>query len=244
MRSSGLVNANTRTRPPSEVIAHYLEAIYYIRAEGEAVRSARLADWLSVSRPTVTVALRRMTRDGMVRLNAHKEIELTARGDGAAAAIVRRHRIMERWLTDVLGLDWVTADAEAERLEHAVSEVVEETLYRILGRPKTCPHGNPIPGHSTMRANELRLSALRPGETGTITRISEVAQREAPPLLQYLHDRGLHPGTRITVEEVDEVGRTMQLRAARRLTLSTETASKLSVVRSVKPKQRRASAPR
>jgi DtxR family Mn-dependent transcriptional regulator len=224
------------------VIAHYLEAIYYIRAEGEPVRSARLADWLSVSRPTVTVALRRMTRDGMVRLNAHKEIELTARGDDAAAAIVRRHRIMERWLTDVLGLDWVTADAEAERLEHAVSQVVEETLYRSLGRPTTCPHGNPIPGHSTMRANELRLSALRPGDTGTITRISEVAQREAPPLLQYLHERGLHPGTRITVEEVDEVGRTIQLRAARRLTLSTETASKLSVVRSVKPKPKRASA--
>jgi DtxR family transcriptional regulator, Mn-dependent transcriptional regulator len=239
----GLVNANTRTGQPSEVIAHYLEAIYCIRAEGERVRSARLADWLSVSRPTVTVALRRMTRDGMVRLNAHKEIELTARGDEAAAAIVRRHRIMERWLTDVLGLDWVTADAEAERLEHAVSEVVEETLYRSLGRPKTCPHGNPIPGHSTMRAKELRLSALRPGDTGTITRISEVAQREAPPLLQYLHDLGLHPGTRITVEEVDEVGRTIQLRAARRLTLSTETASKLSVVRSVKPKPRRASAP-
>jgi DtxR family transcriptional regulator, Mn-dependent transcriptional regulator len=225
------------------VIAHYLGAIYYIRAEGEPVRSARLADWLSVSRPTVTVALRRMTRDGMVRLNAHKEIELTARGSEAAAAIVRRHRIMERWLTDVLGLDWVTADAEAERLEHAVSEVVEETLYRSLGRPQTCPHGNPIPGHSTMRANELRLSALRPGDTGTITRISEVAQREAPPLLQYLHERGLHPGTRITVEEVDEVGRTIQLRAARRLTLSTETASKLSVVRSVKPKPKRACAP-
>jgi DtxR family transcriptional regulator, Mn-dependent transcriptional regulator len=242
MRSSGLVNANTRSRPPSEVIAHYLEAIYYIRTEGERVRSARLADWLSVSRPTVTVALRRMTRDGMVRLNVHKEIELTARGDEAAAAIVRRHRIMECWLTDVLGLDWVSADAEAERLEHAVSQVVEETLYRSLGRPKTCPHGNPIPGHSTMRANELRLSALRPGDTGTITRISEVAQREAPPLLQYLHDRGLHPGTRVTVEEVDEVGRTIQLRAARRLTLSTETASKLSVVRSVKPKPRRASA--
>jgi len=225
------------------VIAHYLEAIYYIRAEGEPVRSARLADWLSVSRPTVTVALRRMTRDGMVRLNAHKEIELTARGDGAAAAIVRRHRIMERWLSDVLGLDWVTADTEAERLEHAVSEVVEETLYRSLGRPKTCPHGNPIPGHSTMRANELRLSALRPGDTGTITRISEVAQREAPPLLQYLHERGLHPGTRVTVEELDEVGRTIQLRAARRLTLSTETASKLSVVRSVTRKPRRAPAP-
>ncbi len=208
------------------------------------MRSARLADWLSVSRPTVTVALRRMTRDGMVQLNAHKEIELTKRGDQAAAAIVRRHRITERWLTDVLGLDWVTADAEAERLEHAVSQVVEETLYRTLGRPKTCPHGNPIPGHSTMRANEVRLSALRPGEAATITRISEVAQREAPPLLQYLHERGLHPGTRLMVEEVDEVGRTMRLRAARTLTLSTETASKLSVVRSTTLKPRRASAPR
>ena len=243
MRSSRLDNANTGSRPPSEVIAHYLEAIFYIRAEGEIVRSARLADWLAVSRPTVTVALRRMTRDGMVRLNAH-QIELTARGEAAASAIVRRHRIMERWLTDVLGLDWVTADAEAERLEHAVSEVVEETLYRALGKPKTCPHGNPIPGHSTMRPNELRLSALKAGETGTITRISEVAQREAPPLLQYLHDRGLKPGTRITVQEVDPVGRTMQLRGARLLTLSTETASKLSVVRSARPRPGRAAAPR
>src|SRR6202162_2958319 len=117
-----LVNANTRTGQPSEVIAHYLEAIYYIRAEGERVRSARLADWLSVSRTTVTVALRRMTRDGMVRLNAHKEIELTARGDAAAAAIAPQPRLTERWLAHVLGLDWVPADAEAERLERAVSE--------------------------------------------------------------------------------------------------------------------------
>src|SRR2546428_1841896 len=154
MRSSRLENANTRSHPPSEVIAHYLEAIFYLRAEGEVLRSARLADWLSVSRPTVTVALRRMTRDGMLRLNARKEIELTARGDAAAAAIVRRHRIVERWLTDVLGLDWVPADAEAERLEHAVSVVVEATLYRALGKPKSCPDGKPIPGPSTMRPHE------------------------------------------------------------------------------------------
>jgi DtxR family transcriptional regulator, iron-dependent repressor len=222
--------------PPSEVISHYLEAIYYIRAEGGVVRGARLADWLSVSRPTVTIAVRRMTRDAIVRLNARKEIELTARGQAAAEAIVRRHRIVERWMTDLLGLDWVTADLEAERLEHAISAVVEEKLYRALGKPRTCPHGNPIPGYSTMRPNELRLSALSPGEPATITRISEVAQREAPPLLAYLHERGLHPGTRIRVEEVDEVGRTMKLRAARVLTLSYETASKLSVVRLSRPR--------
>jgi len=230
--------------PPSEVISHYLEAIYYIRAEGEMVRGARLADWLSVSRPTVTIAVRRMVRDGIVRLTPKKDIELTARGLSAAEAIVRRHRIVERWMTDLLGLDWVTADLDAERLEHAISAVVEDKLYRVLGRPRTCPHGNPIPGHSTMRANELRLSALGAGETGTLTSISEVAQREAPPLLQYLHERGLHPGTRIKVEEVDQIGRTMRLRAARQLTLSYETASKLSVVRSTKPKRRSAAAPR
>lgn len=244
MRTSGLAEANTGPRKPSEVVAHYLEAIYYIRAEGEVVRSARLADWLGVSRPTVTAALRRMTRDGMVRLNGKKEIELTPRGDTAAAAIVRRHRIIERWLTDALELDWVTADLEAERLETALSDLVANKLHEALGRPQTCPHGNPIPGSATMRPDELRLSGLQAGETAVITRISEVAQREGPPLLKYLHDRGLTPGRRIVVEEVDQVGRTMRLRASGSLTLSSETASKLSVVRSARQRPRRARAPR
>src|SRR5438270_1092519 len=144
-------------------------------SEGEQLRSARLADWLGVSRPTVTVALRRMTRDGMVRINSRKEIELTEQGRQASAAIVRRHRIMERWLTDALGLDWVAADEEAARLEHAVSDVVERRLYETLGRPTTCPHGNPIPGHSKPVRHELRLAGLATGATASITRVSEVA---------------------------------------------------------------------
>src|SRR5438270_230585 len=105
MRTSRLAEANTGAAKPSEVVAHYLEAIYYIRAEGEVVRSARLADWLGVSRPTVTAALRRMTRDGMVRLTGKQEIELRPRGETAGAAIVRRHRIIERWLTDALNIE-------------------------------------------------------------------------------------------------------------------------------------------
>src|SRR4029077_20787856 len=96
-----------------------------------------------------------------------KEIELTAAGMKAAEAIVRRHRIMERWLTDALGLDWVTADEEAARLEHAVSEVVERRLYEALGRPRTCPHGNPIPGHSKAAAREVRLGRPAGGGGGT-----------------------------------------------------------------------------
>jgi DtxR family transcriptional regulator, Mn-dependent transcriptional regulator len=218
-------------REPSEVVARYLEAIYYMEVEGEVVRSARLADWLGVSRPTVTIALRRMTRDDMVRLNSRKEIELTARGRDAAAAIVRRHRIMERWLTDALGLDWVVADEEAARLEHAVSDVVEQALWKKLGEPKTCPHGNPIPGISELNPDEVQLSTLRQGQHATISRISEVAEREAPVLLGYLAERHLVPRAQLEVVEVDPVGKTLRVRVkGQEVTLSHETAGKVWVI--------------
>jgi DtxR family Mn-dependent transcriptional regulator len=226
-----LDKSNARLGPPSEVVSRYLEAIYYMWSEGETLRSARLADWVGVSRPTVTVALRRMTRDGMVRMNGRKEIGLTAHGRQVAESIVRRHRIMERWLTDGLGLDWVTADEEAARLEHAVSEVVEKRLYEVLGRPRTCPHGNPIPGYSEASAREVRLATVGAGTRASIARVSEVAEREAPMLLAYLHERRLTPGREIEVQEVDKVGRTLRVRAAEReVTLSLETAAKLWVV--------------
>jgi DtxR family Mn-dependent transcriptional regulator len=231
VRKPRLVKSNEPARGPSEVVSHYLEAIYYIWNEGEAVRSARLADWLSVSRPTVTVAVRRMSRDGLVRLNARKEIELTSRGRRMAESIVRRHRIMERWLTDGLGLDWVTADEEAARLEHAVSDVVEKRLYEVLGRPATCPHGNPIPGYSEAAPNELRLTDVEAGSRAAVTRVSEVAEREAPLLLAYLHERKLVPGQVIAVQEVDRVGRTLRVKAGKRVvTMSQETAAKVWVV--------------
>jgi DtxR family Mn-dependent transcriptional regulator len=226
-----LDKSNTASQPPSEVVSHYLEAIYYMWSEGETLRSARLADWLGVSRPTVTVAVRRMTGYGMVRMNRRKEIELTAKGRRMAEAIVRRHRIMERWLTDGLGLDWVVADTEAARLEHAISDVVEKRLYEVLGRPKTCPHGNPIPGHSVAAPREARLASLAAGVRATISRVSEVAEREAPLLLAYLHQRGLTPGREVTVAETDEVGKTMRVRISKReVTLSHETASKVWAV--------------
>lgn len=231
MQKPRLDKSNTASRGPSEVVSHYLEAIYYMWSEGETLRSARLADWLGVSRPTVTVALRRMARDGMVRLTARKEIELTPAGLRAAEAIVRRHRIMERWLTDGLGLDWVTADEEAARLEHAVSDVVERRLYEVLGKPKTCPHGNPIPGYSKPLPKEVRLANLKPGVRAAVSRVSEVAEREAPTLLSYLHERGLTPGKEVKVVEVDGVGRTISIRAGKRaVTLSRDTAAKLWVV--------------
>ena len=226
-----LDQSNSAPHEPSEVVSRYLEAVYYMWSEKEPLRSARLADWLGVSRPTVAVGLRRMARDGLVRMNGRKEIELTAAGMRTAESIVRRHRIMERWLTDGLGLDWVTADAEAARLEHAVSDVVEQRLYEVLGRPATCPHGNPIPGHSEASPREVRVSSLRTGDRASITRVSEVAEREAPLLLAYLHQRDLTPGREVAVLEADEVGKTLRVRVADRdVTLSHETASKVWAV--------------
>jgi DtxR family Mn-dependent transcriptional regulator len=215
---------------PSEVISRYLEAIYYMRAEGEAVTNARLAEWLGVSRPTVTAGLRRMVRDGLLQPNAGKEVLLAPEGEIKAAAIVRRHRIMERWLTDALGLDWVVADEEAARLEHAISEVVEDRLYEALGRPATCPHGNPIPGYSEAVAGEVPLARVTAGEA-TVTRISEVAEREAPRLLNYLQERNLVPGTRLAILEMDPVGSTVRVDAAgREVTLSLDAAGKVWVL--------------
>jgi len=229
VQSHRLASANG-SGAPSEVISRYLEAIYYMRAEGETVTNARLADWLGVSRPTVTAGLRRMVRDGLLRDDSGKEVELAPEGDRLAASIVRRHRIMERWLTDSLGLDWVAADEEAARLEHAISEVVEKRLYEVLGRPASCPHGNPIPGYSEPVEGELPLARLAAG-SATVTRISEVAEREAPPLLQYLHERNLVPGTRLELLEVDPLGGHLRLEAAgREVTLSLDTAAKVWVL--------------
>src|SRR2546422_6416529 len=154
-----LVQSNNATHGPSQVVSRYLEAIYYMWSENEPLRSARLADWLGVSRPTVAVGLRRMTRDGLVRMNGRKENEVTAAGMSAAESIVRRHRVMERWLTDGLGLDWGTADAEAARLEHAVSDIVERRFYEGVGRPAPSPPRKPSPGHSQASPPEKRVSS-------------------------------------------------------------------------------------
>jgi DtxR family Mn-dependent transcriptional regulator len=217
---------------PSEVVGRYLEAIYYMEVEGERAWSARLADWLGVSRPTVTIGIRRMIRDGLVKVNDKKGIELTEAGRARAAAIVRRHRIMERWLTDSLGLDWVSADEEAARLEHAVSDKVERAVWEQLGRPTTCPHGNPIPGVSALARGEARLSSYGVGDRVAVTRISEVAEREAPVLLSYLGELGIVPRAGLEVLERDPLGDTLRLRLRdHELTIAVRVADKVWAVK-------------
>lgn len=186
----------------SQTISRYLESIYYIAAEGEMVRAARLAEWLGISQPTAGATLRRMVRDGLVQISSGKEVRLTPRGQETAERIVRRHRVAERWLTDVLGLDWVAADEEAGKLEHALSDEVAERLYQHIGRPTTCPHGNPIPGTGAPRSRlERALRDLPPGGKSRVRRVSEVAEHDAPQLLRFLSDSGLNLGAQVVAAE-------------------------------------------
>ena len=184
----------------SEATERYLEAIYYIEHEGEVPRPGRLAEWLGVSAPTVTVSLQRLARDGLIRIAGDRSVELTESGGEAAATIVRRHRIVERWLTDVLGFDWATADHEAQSLTHGMSAMVLERIDDSLGRPTTCPHGNVIPGRTPPAGRRLvRLVELRDGDRARVARISEVAEHEAPHLLHLLDERGIVPGIEVGV---------------------------------------------
>jgi DtxR family Mn-dependent transcriptional regulator len=185
--------------PPSQTAARYLEAMYYLRQEGEEVRPGRLADWLRVSPPTVTVAVQRLIRDGLVKARVDRTLNLTAAGEKAAAAAVRRHRVVECWLTEELGLDWVTADAEAERVAYTLSDVVLERLYERLGEPTTCPHGNDIPGHGPDRRDLVSLAELPPSRPARVSRISELAEHHAPAVLGLLDREGVVPGVTVSV---------------------------------------------
>jgi DtxR family transcriptional regulator, iron-dependent repressor len=209
----------------SETAERYLEAIYYIEHEGEVPRPGRLAEWLGVSAPTVTVSLQRLARDGLVHIAADRSVELTDGGAEAAALIVRRHRIVERWLTDVLKLDWATADLEAQALTHGMSPTVLDRLDEQLGMPLTCPHGNLIPGRNPPKGRSLvRLVDIAVGESATVARISEVAEHEAPQLLRILDQRGIVPGIEVRVVARAPAGWTLRAGGNDEMTIDPGTA--------------------
>ena len=223
-----LASAPDITEMPSEAVSRYLEAIYYIDAEGDPVRASRLADWLGVSQATVAAALRRMTENELINVSAQKEITLTSGGREIATEIVRRHRIAERWLTDVLGFDWLTADEEASRIEHALSGQVADRLHDLIGRPRTCPHGNPIPGAEPMPGAERSLVTLGVGESSRVRRISEVAEHEVPDLLSFLGNHGFRLGVEVQAVEMSRGGGTFTVRVGDEdVAMSVEVARKI-----------------
>jgi DtxR family Mn-dependent transcriptional regulator len=168
----------------------YVAAVYELAEEGLPVIQARIADWLGVSRPSVSEMIRRMEAAELVTSDG--DIKLTPNGRHLAEVVVRRHRLAERFLSEVLGLPWVKVHAEAEVWEHAISDDVEAAMLAKLGQPTTCPHGNPIPG-ARYHQPPLVSMAHMAHETQILHRISEELELD-PLIMGFLDDSGLRPG--------------------------------------------------
>jgi DtxR family Mn-dependent transcriptional regulator len=192
----------------SPVAEAYLETIYNLTMEGEPVIGARLAEKFGVSRATVSETVKRLTTDGFVVQRPDKSIELTAVGRDLTERALRRHRLAERLLFDVLGMDWISAHEQAHALEHWISDEVEQRISTLLGHPTTCPHGNPIPGNASSGSQYLheqhafRLSQAQQGQAVHVVLISEVVEDESE-LLRRLANKGVHPRSQLLLLESD-----------------------------------------
>ncbi len=169
----------------------YCECIFELDEDDVAVIQARIADRLQVSRPAVSEMIRRLETEGLVTTDG--VIRLSIAGQALAQKVVRRHRLAERFITDILGLSWAQAHHEAGRWEHVMSDEVEEALDRVLAYPTTCPHGNPIPGSRYDAPHSVPLAEIAVGANFTVTRITEELEF-APGLLDYLENASIQPG--------------------------------------------------
>jgi DtxR family Mn-dependent transcriptional regulator len=174
----------------------YCECIFELDEDDVEVIQARIVERLQVSRPAVSEMIRRLEAEGLVTVD--RTIRLTPAGESLAQTVVRRHRLAERFLTDLLGLSWAQAHHEAGKWEHVMSDEVEAAMVRVLGNPTTCPHGNPIPGSSYLAPDALPLRELESGAHFTITRIPEELEF-APGMLDFLETANILPGHAGTV---------------------------------------------
>jgi DtxR family Mn-dependent transcriptional regulator len=181
----------------------YCECIFELQEDDLSVIQARIAERLQVSRPAVSEMIRRMEHEGLVTTD--EKIRLTIEGQKLAQRVVRRHRLAERFLTDILGLSWADAHHEAGKWEHVMSQAVETAMDRVLGSPTTCPHGNPIPGTPYHEADLVPLSQKGVGDRFTVTRIPEELEF-TPGLLDFLEESQIVPGRQGTVTALSPDG--------------------------------------
>ncbi|MEZ5321179.1 MAG: metal-dependent transcriptional regulator [Microthrixaceae bacterium] len=187
----------------------YCEAIYELAEDSVQVIQARIADRLEISRPAVSEMIRRMSAVGLVEVS--DRIRLTDDGMALAESVVRRHRLAERMLTDILGLSWASAHVEAGKWEHVISPEVEAAITRLLGDPTTCPHGNPIPGSSYDAPETLTLASLGDGESFTVRRIPEELEF-TEGMLEFLEAHDLRPDTAgVVTATATDGGRTVEV---------------------------------
>jgi DtxR family Mn-dependent transcriptional regulator len=195
--------------PPLE---EYLEAIHELGEEGMVVIQARLAERLGHSAPAVSEMIRRLRDEGYVDVQG-RSLTLTERGRSKAESVVRKHRLAERLLTDIIGLPWEKAHVEAGRWEHVISDEVEALLVERLGHPTTCPHGNPIPGTEADTRHLEVLATRSPGDHIRLERVTEMVEIDQDSL-SYLSEHGFLPGIEATIESLAPDG-TMTLSTGR-----------------------------
>ncbi len=209
----------------------YLQTLYWLHEAGLPLTGANVARAMQLAAPTVHEMIGRLQRDGYITRASDKTISFTATGERQAAEIVSRHRLIERFLTDVLGIPWDEVHEEAERLEHAMSPVLEQRMRAAIGDARTCPHGHPINAGS--RIPGVPLADVAPGAKIKVLRF----ENEAEDLLHYLREVGLEPGLEAVLIESgpEEVG----LEATgRRITLTRSVAETVSVLADPSPPPR------
>jgi len=208
----------------------YLQSLFWLQEAGLPMTGANVARAMQLSAPTVHEMVGRLERDGYITRDKDRTIAFTAAGAGHAEGIVRRHRMIERFLTDVLGIPWDEVHEEAERLEHAMSPVLEERMYAA----ETCPHGHPI-----VAGARLAGVPLADVEVGASVRILRF-ENEAEQLLHYLKEAGLEPGLEGTLAEREEERVVLAVSDGRRCTLTPSVAETVSVSADPSPPPRTA----
>jgi len=183
----------------SIITEEYLEGIYRLQEKRGVAKTSELVKLLKVAPGTVTNTVERLEREGLVTHEPYKGVKLTEKGRKIALQVMRRHRLSERLLTDILHVKWDKAHKAACKLEHAITDDIAKNLEKALGHPKTCPHGNPIPTQfgGIFEEESEPLTNLNPREEGIIVKITE----EESDLLKYLAKLGLMPGKSIGVVE-------------------------------------------
>lgn len=185
-------------RNPSarDFFGDYLKHIFRLQQASSPVSTTALAESMGLAPSTVTDTLKKLSQKGLINYTPYHGITLTPEGEKMAVKAIRRHRIVERFLTDMLGFEWHEAHEEALLFENQVSEEVERRLFVALNRPKVCPHGYPIPSKvEDVKVEETTLYSLEPGERAEVISVKD----DEPELLQFMASLGIKPGVKIRV---------------------------------------------
>lgn len=218
--------AEYRTPEYHPAFEEYCETVFELREDDVEVIQARIAERLGVSRPAVSEMMKRMEHEGLVEVDG--QVSLTSAGSRLAERVVRRHRLAERLLTDILGLSWAEAHKEAGRWEHVISDNVERAIDDLLGAPTTCPHGNPIPGADYTAPDTVALGDLEVGAPFTVARIPEELEF-APGMLEFLEEAEVLPGRGGTITASSPDGTTTVLIADRHVGIGAFASSRILV---------------